>query len=41
MADAGDEPAVDAVARLVPAILKALYALEFAGRHLSPRRCRS
>ena len=36
MADAGNEPAVDAVARLVPATLKALHALEFAGRHLSP-----
>ncbi len=31
-----DEPAVDAIARLVPAILRALHALEFAGRHLSP-----
>lgn len=32
-----DGPAVDAIARLVPAVLKALYALEFAGRHLSPQ----
>jgi phospholipase/carboxylesterase len=32
-----DEPAVDTIARLVPAVLKALYALEFAGRHLSPQ----
>ena len=32
----GTEPAVDAVAQLVPATLKALHALEFAGRHLSP-----
>ena len=30
------EPAIDAVARLVPATLKALHALEFAGRHLAP-----
>ena len=36
MADTGNEPAVDAVAQLVPATLKALHALEFAGRHLSP-----
>lgn len=36
MADAGSEPALDAVSRLVPAILKALHALEFAGRHISP-----
>src|SRR5882672_3077032 len=36
MADAGNEPAIDAVAQLVPATLKALHALEFAGRHLSP-----
>src|SRR5216683_4599068 len=35
MADAGNEPAIDAVAQLVPATLKALHALEFAGRHLS------
>ena len=37
MAEAeGNEPAVDAIARLVPATLKALHALEFAARHLSP-----
>jgi phospholipase/carboxylesterase len=30
------EPAVDAIAALVPAILRALHALEFAGRHVSP-----
>ena len=36
MADAGNEPAIDAIAQLVPATLKALHALEFAGRHLSP-----
>ena len=32
-----DAPTVDAIARLVPAVLKALYALEFAGRHLAPQ----
>jgi len=31
------EPTVETIARLVPAILKALYALEFTGRHLSPQ----
>jgi phospholipase/carboxylesterase len=36
MADAADEPAVGAVSQLVPATLKAMHALEFAGRHLSP-----
>ena len=36
MADTGHELAIDAVAQLVPATLKALHALEFAGRHLSP-----
>jgi phospholipase/carboxylesterase len=36
MAGAANEPAIDAVAQLVPATLKALHALEFAGRHLSP-----
>jgi phospholipase/carboxylesterase len=36
MAETGNEPAVNAVAQLVPATLKALHALEFAGRHLSP-----
>ena len=30
------DAAVDTISRLVPAILKALYALEFAGRHLAP-----
>ena len=30
------EPAVDIISRLVPAVLKALYALEFTGRHLAP-----
>ena len=35
-ASAENEPAVDAIARLTPAILRALHALEFAGRHLSP-----
>ena len=32
-----DEPAVETIARLVPAILKALYALEFTGRHIAPQ----
>ena len=36
MADAANEPAIDAIASLVPATLRALYALEFTGRHLSP-----
>ena len=36
MADAANEPAVDAIANLVPATLRALHALEFAARHLSP-----
>src|SRR5260370_37909155 len=36
MAEAGGEPGIDAGAQLVPATLKALHALEFAGRHLSP-----
>ena len=36
MTDAGTEPAIDAVSQLVPATLKAMHALEFAGRHLSP-----
>jgi phospholipase/carboxylesterase len=31
------EPAVDAIARLVPAIVRGLHALEFSGRHLSPQ----
>ncbi len=33
---AAPEPAVDAIGRLVPATLRALHALEFAGRHLAP-----
>lgn len=33
---AGNEPAVDMIARLVPATLRALHALEFAARHLAP-----
>jgi phospholipase/carboxylesterase len=37
MADAAREPTVEAIAELVPAILKALHALEFAGRHLAPQ----
>jgi phospholipase/carboxylesterase len=36
MAEAPNEAAVDAISALVPATLRALYALEFAGRHLSP-----
>ena len=36
MAETAHEPAIDAVAQLVPATIKALHALEFAGRHLSP-----
>ncbi|MDP2375691.1 phospholipase [Reyranella sp.] len=36
MADAANDPAIDAIASLVPATLRALYALEFASRHLSP-----
>src|SRR4029450_7731193 len=36
MADAADDPAVGAISQLVPATLKAMHALEFAGRHLSP-----
>jgi phospholipase/carboxylesterase len=31
------EPAVETIARLVPALLKVLYALEFTGRHLAPQ----
>ena len=31
-----DEPSVGIVARLVPAVLRGLHALEFASRHLSP-----
>ena len=36
MAETATEPAIDAIAELVPATLRALYALEFAARHLSP-----
>ena len=36
MSDAENEPALDLVSRLVPATLKGLHALEFAGRHVSP-----
>ena len=32
----GEEGSVDIIARLTPAILRALYALEFASRHISP-----
>lgn len=32
-----DEPAIDALSALVPATLRALHALEFATRHLSPQ----
>lgn len=32
----GDEAAVEVIARLAPAILRGLHALEFASRHLSP-----
>ncbi|MEI6201104.1 MAG: phospholipase, partial [Enhydrobacter sp.] len=31
-----DEPSVEIIARLVPAILRGLHALEFASRHVSP-----
>ena len=33
---ADEDPTVEIIARLVPAILRALHALEFSGRHLSP-----
>ena len=36
MADTATEPAIEAIAKLVPATLRVLYALEFAARHLSP-----
>lgn len=36
MADAATEPAVEAVSLLVPSTIKALHALEFAARHISP-----
>lgn len=32
-----NEPTVDAIAKLVPATLRALHALEFSGRHLAPQ----
>jgi phospholipase/carboxylesterase len=32
-----NEAAIETIARLTPAVLKALYALEFAGRHLAPQ----
>ena len=32
----GDEPSVEVIARLTPAILRGLHALEFASRHVSP-----
>ncbi|MCW5748024.1 MAG: phospholipase [Alphaproteobacteria bacterium] len=34
--DPQDEPAIEIIARLVPATLRALQAMEFAGRHLAP-----
>src|SRR5262245_13354986 len=37
MSSGPEQTAVDAIAALVPATLKALHALEFAGRHLSPQ----
>jgi phospholipase/carboxylesterase len=36
MAETANEPAIDVIAELVPATLKALHAVEFASRHLSP-----
>lgn len=36
MAETATEPAIETIAKLVPATLRALYALEFAARHLSP-----
>ena len=32
----GDEPSVEIIARLTPAVLRALHALEFTARHISP-----
>jgi len=32
----GEEDSVDIIARLTPAILRALHALEFTSRHISP-----
>ena len=37
MTDAANEPAIDAISALVPATLRALHAIEFATRHLSPQ----
>jgi phospholipase/carboxylesterase len=34
--ESDNQPAVDAIARLVPATLRALHALEFCGRHVAP-----
>jgi len=34
--NADTEPAVEAISKLIPAILRALHAMEFAARHLSP-----
>ena len=31
-----NEPVVDLISRLIPALLRALYALEFAGRYVAP-----
>ena len=36
----GEEPSVDIIARLTPAILRALHALEFTSRHISPATLR-
>jgi phospholipase/carboxylesterase len=36
MAETATEPAIEAIAKLVPATLRALHALEFAARHVSP-----
>ena len=36
MTEQTTEPAIDAIAALVPATLRALYALEFVARHVSP-----
>src|SRR5438874_3770661 len=37
---AADESSVEIIARLTPAILRALHALEFTGRHISPATLR-
>jgi len=37
---AGDEAAVEIIARLAPAILRALHALEFSSRHIAPSTLR-